>query len=149
MWGGAAALGAAGFGYMASGASPNPTYASTNDVTVNGYAIYDVTSTPAQTGTVGYIHFNDIPMDNSHQTNSWPAYGAVEVAGNWYSCTPAWGGTDTRTNSYTDSYNSGTGVTDNGSPQATWTCDVRDVNGNGIPASTIKNVNKLTFLVQS
>lgn len=150
--GGAVAVAAGSFAYMSSG-SGSPSYASTDAVTVNSYAVYNVTYTPANNGDIGYIHFSSIPEDNDNSVTSWPAYGAVEVGSTWYSCTFAWGGNDTRTSSYTDRYDSTTSTVIPGSPtstpQASWTCDIRDTNGNGVPASAWAGVNSLQFLVMA
>ena len=139
MWGGAAVVGAAGFAYMASGPT-TPAYSSANTMTVTGYAVYDASIVPdGTTGNIGYIDFETTPTDDSHLSASIPAYAEVEVAGVWYDCTRL-----TDTDSYTDVVSTSGIVTDNGSPQDTWTCDVRS---GGIDATTWAGVDSLEFLV--
>ena len=144
-------LATSGFAYMSTN-SVDRTYSGEGVGTVNGYAVYDVhvSASDITNGKVGYIHFNSIPMDNDHTTESWPVTGEVKAGGTWYSCTSAWGGTDTRTNSYTDEYMPNGGgnadggyVQDNGSPQASWTCDVRGAAEGISPAA----INNLTFMI--
>lgn len=134
--GAAAILGTSGFAFMANGYVQN-SHASDGTGTVIGYATYDVHFVGGGTGgNIGYVHFNSIPQDNSHDTSSWPSSGSVTFPdGNTYSCTFAWSG-DTRTNSYTDTYSSATGVADHGSPQASWVCDVRGAGAGEDPAAS-------------
>jgi hypothetical protein len=151
--GGAVAIAAGGFAYMSTSGAVSTSYGSTEYAAVNGYAVYDVyfvagdpiNNSPS--GTVGYIHFSTIPMNNIQSNGfSWPASGQVKVAGSWYSCTTVWNGVDSRKSTYGDSFSTATGVTDVGSPQATWTCDIRGTT-DGVSADTWASVNSLEFLI--
>ncbi len=140
--GGAAIFATAGFAYMASN-TVAPSFAGEGSGDVNGYQVYNITFTPADTtnGNIGYIHFYSVPLANDHTVNSWPAYGQVKADGNWYNCTFAWGGPDTRTNGWVAPTGS---PPTGGTPQAQWTCDVRGTT-NGISAGT--SLSSLDFMI--
>lgn len=142
--GGAAIFATAGFAYMASN-TVAPSFAGEGSAVVNGYQVYNITFTPNDTvnGNIGYIHFSSVPSSTpeDHTVNSWPASGQVNADGNWYTCTFAWGGTDTRTNAWVAPTGS---PPTGGTPQATWTCDVRGTTG-GISAGT--SLSSLDFMI--
>ncbi|MGH9081186.1 MAG: hypothetical protein ACRDYE_14140 [Acidimicrobiales bacterium] len=133
------ALATTGFAFMATGAA-TPGYGSTSVTTVNGYDVYNVSlGADGTTGRVGYIKFDSTPLDNNHTVNSWPSAGQVNVPGvGWFNCTSTTsiGGSDDRTNSYTDVTPISASQT-SFSPQASWICDVRSANSNtGIDPGT-------------
>jgi len=116
-----ALMGGTGLAYLSGGFASN-SYASTSESNVGAYATYDISYVPdGTTGLIGYVHFNAIPTDNSHtvQSDAGDALVQFNGTGSWVSCTR-----NTINRSYTDSYSSGS-VTDNGSPESNWTCDVR------------------------
>ena len=134
---GAAVMAGTGFAYLSGGTS-SASYASQATSTIGSYKTYNVRYGVETLGQVGYVSFDAVPADGSHDGQADASTAMVQFvngsANPWVACqrSVSLGGADSLNRNFLDTVVNGD-VVQVGSPESHWVCDVRAAN---VPATT-------------
>src|SRR3954451_10048333 len=126
---GAAMLAGTGFAYLSGGTS-SASYASQSASAIGSYASYNVRYTIGDVpGTIGYVHFDAVPSDNSHAEQADASTAMIQFVGGgtntWVTCERSTGlGFSNSLSRNLTAVNTAV-VVSVSSPESSWMCYVR------------------------